>query len=250
MLNHQESGSGRPVVLLHAFPLNARMWDAVRDKLPAGHRVITPDLRGFGGSALGTDEPTLAASAADVLDLADALGLDRFVLGGLSMGGYVAMRLLAAAPERVEGLILADTKAAADSPAAQANRERIASAVENRDREVLHRDVLPTLIAPDASFAVRDRVRSLLDAAPPAAVAWAQRAMAARPDSLEVLRTVAAPALVLRGSQDGLSTAEDAAAMAAAIPGSRSVEIAGSGHLTAIERPVEFAAAVGDFLAY
>ncbi|HVX47470.1 MAG TPA: alpha/beta hydrolase [Mycobacteriales bacterium] len=247
MLNHQESGSGRPFVLLHAFPLHAGMWDSVRDRL--GQRLITPDLRGFGGSALGADEPSLAASAADVLELADRLGLDRFVLGGLSMGGYVAMRLLAVAPERVEALVLADTKATADTPAAQANRERIAAAVESGDRDVLRRDVLPTLIAADAASAVRDRVAALIDAAPAAAVAWAQRAMAGRPDSLPVLRSFRGPALVIRGSQDGLSTGEDAAAMAAAVPDARSVEIAGSGHLSAMERPAEFAAAVRDFLA-
>lgn len=248
MLNHQEVGTGTPVVLLHAFPLNGRMWDEVRDVIAAEHRVITVDLRGFGGSELGTAEPSLATSAADVLELLDELGLDRFVLGGLSMGGYVAMRLLATAADRVQALILADTKASADVPAARANRERIAAAVETGDRDVLRRDVLPTLIAPDSPPAVRDRVGALLDAAPPAAVAWAQRAMAVRPDSLEVLRSVSVPALVIRGSQDGLSSAVDAAAMVEALPDARYVEIAGSGHLTAMERPAEFAAAVRDFL--
>lgn len=247
MLNHRETGSGRPLVLLHAFPLDSRMWDDVLEPL-GGYRLITVDLPGFGGSPLDPAAPDLEASAQAVLQVLDSLGLERTVLCGSSMGGYVAMRLLAAAPERIEALILADTKASADPPAAAANRERIAAAVVGGDEGVLFRDVLPTLLAPDAPDAVRDRVAALISAAPAPAVAWAQRAMAARPDSFAVLRAVSAPALVVRGAQDGLSGAADAEAMLEALPDARSVTIEGAGHLPPMECPDEFAAAVRAFL--
>src|SRR4051794_15742165 len=102
------------------------MWLAQRESLSGAHRVITPDLRGFGGSPLGADEPSLDVAADDVAMLLDSLGLDRVVLGGLSMGGYVAMAFVRRHGDRVRALVLADTKAGADSPQVRANRERIA----------------------------------------------------------------------------------------------------------------------------
>src|SRR2546423_12564964 len=104
------SGTGVPLVLLPAFPLNSAMWLAQREALSDICRVITPDFRGFGGSPLGVDEPSLDAFADDVARLLDARELDRVVLGGLSMGGYVAMAFVRRHPDRLRGLVLADTK--------------------------------------------------------------------------------------------------------------------------------------------
>ncbi len=251
-LAYRAAGSGPPVVLLHAFPLSCAMWLAQREVLGATHRVITPDQRGFGGSELGDDPPSLDACADDVVALLDRLALDRVVLGGLSMGGYVAMALLRRHADRVSALVLADTKASADPPAAQANRERIATAVQQEGSTVLLDDVLPTLLGA-TSLAQRDgvvgRVRGLLQVAPPAAVAWAQRAMAARPDSLADLASYDGPALVVVGEEDTLSPPADAEAMAQALPRGRLVQIPQSGHLTAVETPEAFNRAVQQFLA-
>lgn len=248
----REVGSGRPLVLLHAFPLSSAMWLAQREHLSSLARVVTPDLRGFGGSPLGFDEPSLDRSADDVVALLDRLGLDRVVLGGLSMGGYVAMALLRSHPERVEALVLADTKATADPDAARANRLRIADAVVADGTGVLVEEVLPKLLGSTSVMSrphVVGRVKGLVQSAPPAAVAWAQRAMAARPDSLDVLRSADVPALVVVGDEDELSTAEDAQAMVDALPRGRLAVLPGSGHLTAVEVPDTFNLAVSRFLA-
>lgn len=252
-LAYRESGSGRPLVLLHAFPLSSTMWLEQRDGLSDACRVITPDQRGFGGSPLGDDPPSLDAAADDVAELLDRLDLDQVVLGGLSMGGYVAMALLRRHPDRVAALLLADTKASADADAARANRERIAALVESDDSStVLVDEVLPALLGATTTSTrplVSGRVRGLVQTAPPAAVAWAQRAMAARPDSFDTLRAFDRPALVIVGQEDVLSPPADAEAMAAALPRGRLVVIPDAGHLTAVETPETFNAQVAGFLA-
>lgn len=247
----QESGSGLPLVLLHAFPLSSQMWDEQRDALGSRCRVLTPDGRGFGGSPLGDDEPSLDACADDVAALLDRLGLDRVVLGGLSMGGYVAMAFLRRHPGRVQALLLADTKASADPGPARDNRLRIASAVEQDGTQVLVDEVLPALLGSTTTTSrprVADRVRELVQAAPPAGAAWAQRAMAARPDSINVLRAAALPALVVVGEQDALSPVADAQAMVDALPQGRLVVLPSAGHLSAVEVPTAFTQAVSGWL--
>lgn len=250
-LAYREAGSGEPVVLLHAFPLSSAMWLSQREGLSGHCRVITPDQRGFGGSDLGSDDPDLDRCVDDVVELLDRLGLDRVVLGGLSMGGYVAMAVLRRRADRVRALILADTKASADPAAARDNRERIAAAIQQDGSTVLVDEVLPTLLGVTTATeraAVAGRVRGLVQSAPPLAVAWAQRAMAVRPDSVDTLRAYAGPSLVIVGAEDLLSPPADAEAIASALPSSRLVRIPGAGHLTAVETPDAFNDAVLAFL--
>jgi pimeloyl-ACP methyl ester carboxylesterase len=255
-LSYREVGTGTPLVLLHAFPLSSAMWLEQRNALAARCRVITPDQRGFGGTPLGPDSgdpPSLERCADDVAELLDRLGLERVVLGGLSMGGYVAMAFLRRYADRVSGLLLADTKATADPEAARANRERIAAAVEaDEESTVLVDDVLPTLLGATTVASrplVAGRVRGLVQAAPAPAVAWAQRAMAARPDSFDVLRAYAGPALVVVGAEDALSPPADAEAMAEALPDARLAVVPEAGHLTAVETPEAFNAEVTGLLS-
>jgi pimeloyl-ACP methyl ester carboxylesterase len=252
-LHVRESGAGIPLVLLHAFPLSSTMWLDVRNDLAGGARVITPDLRGFGGSGLGDDEPSLDHMADDVAALLDRFGLDRVVLGGLSMGGYVSMAFLRRHPARVAALVLADTKAGADPEPARANRERIAAALDAEGTaRVLLDDVLPTLCGGTTVRArplVIGRVRALVEATPPAAAAWAQRAMAARPDSIETLQATDVPALVLVGDEDSLVDEPTARELTDALPQGRLVTLPGSGHLSAVETPEPFAAAVSSFVS-
>ena len=251
-LAYREAGTGQPLVLLHAFPLSSAMWLAQREGLGERCRVITPDQRGFGGSELGEDEPSLDVCADDLAALLDRLELEQVVLGGLSMGGYVAMAFLRRHANRVSALLLADTKATADPEPARANRERIAQAALEPDSTVLVDDVLPTLIGATTVSSrplVSGRVRALVQAAPGPAVAWAQRAMAARPDSLDTLRAFEGPSLVVVGEEDKLSPVEDAQAMADALPTGRLVKLPEAGHLTAVETPEAFTAAVAGFLA-
>jgi pimeloyl-ACP methyl ester carboxylesterase len=246
-------GDGPPLVLLHAFPLSSAMWEAQASGLAGVARVVTPDLRGFGGSPLDADDPSLDHAADDVAALLDRLGLGPVVLGGLSMGGYVAMAFLRRHPGRVCGLLLADTKANQDPPAARENRLRIAGRLEaDGTPAVLVEDVLPGLTGP-TTVAERPevvaRLRDMVESAAPAAAAWAQRAMAARPESLDVLRGVDVPALVLRGDEDGLAGPDDVAAMADALPQGRLETLPRAGHLTALEVPDQVVRAVRGLLA-
>src|SRR4051794_33851096 len=228
------------------------MWLAQREALSRRYRVVTPDLRGFGGSPLGDDEPSLDVAADDVAALLDNLGLDRVVLGGLSMGGYVAMAFLRRHPERLHALVLADTKAGADSTQVQANRERIATTVtEDPTSTVLVDEVLPTLLGQTTAAErpmVTGRVRALVQAAPAGAVAWAQRAMAARPDSFDTLRSLTVSALLVVGAEDTVSPPAEAEAMADAMTGARLEILPRAGHLSALEGPEEVNACLQEFL--
>ena len=239
-----------PLVLLHAFPLHASTYDRLRPLLAVD--VITPDLPGFGSAPMPRGTPRLAAYAEAVLAELDAAGLPRVILGGTSMGGYVAMELLRLSPERVAGLALLDTKASADPPAARANRERIAAAAESAGLAVVHADVEPALVGESTK---RDRadvvaeVHAMVAAANPMAVAWAQRAMAARPDSLADLAGFNGPALVLRGDEDALAAEADALAMSDALADVERVTVRGAGHLAAVENPAAVAAALAGLIA-
>lgn len=251
-LYHRDTGIGLPVVLLHAFPLSSAMWLAQRESLASGYRVITPDQRGFGGSALGSDPPDLDRVADDVAALLDAKEIDSAVIGGLSMGGYVAMAVLRRHPQRVRGLLLADTKASADSEPVREKRASIAATVEAGDLTPLVSEVLPTLVGPTTVSSrqlVLGRIRGMVQSAPGPAVAWAQRAMAARPDSFDTLRAVRVPALVIVGEEDELSPPAEAEQLAEAIPQAHLVRLPAAGHLSAVETPEPFNAAVAAFLA-
>jgi pimeloyl-ACP methyl ester carboxylesterase len=251
-LNVREAGAGLPVVLLHAFPLSSAMWLEQRNGLAEVCRVITPDLRGFGGSQLGDDEPSLDHMADDVARLLDTLSLDSAVLGGLSMGGYVAMAFARRHGSRLQGLLLADTKASADPPAARDNRHRIADALDAAGTpRVLIDDVLPGLTGETTKRErplIHGRVRALVEATPPLAAAWSQRAMAARPDSFDTLRAVSVPSMVVVGDEDALTPAADAEAMAEALTDVRLVVVPRSGHLTAVESPDEFTSAARELV--
>ncbi|MFD8702908.1 alpha/beta fold hydrolase [Kitasatospora sp. NPDC059648] len=250
----RESGTGTPLVLLHAFPLNASMWSAQLDALPGltgdEVRVLAPDQRGFGGTELGADEPSLDLVADDLALLLDAAGIDRAVVGGLSMGGYVALAFARRHPDRLSGLLLSNTRATADTAAARANRERIAVAVTARGsvQLLLDEHVAAGQLGPDSQHLV-ERVQAMVAAAPPAAVAWAQRAMAARPDSLDVLAGLRVPTAVVAGALDALVPLEEAERMARAAPGAELTVVPGVGHLSALESPGAFDTAVRRLLS-
>lgn len=245
-----ESGDGATLVLLHAFPLHAGLFAGVRDLLP-GWRVVTPDLRGFGASSLGADAPSLSLVADDVAAVLDRLGVAQAVVGGVSMGGYVTMELLRRHPHRVRGALLVDTKAEADTDEARAGRLAAAQAVLRDGPDVL----APMVDALLGETTRRSRpevvatVRAWLREADPAAVAWAQRAMAARPDSFATLRDASVPLAVVVGEEDTLSPPSAARAMAAERPGTAVHEVTGCGHLAVLEDPVAAAAALRAALA-
>ncbi|WP_016697402.1 alpha/beta fold hydrolase [Actinoalloteichus spitiensis] len=246
-----------PLVLLHAFPVDARMWDGVRSLLGSGRPVLAPDQRGLGSRPLARDDggvppPDLDVVADDVLAELDARGIRRAVVGGCSMGGYVAMALLRRAPERVAGLLLVGTRAGADDPEQRDNRLRVAERVEREGATGwLAGTTVEGLLGPTTRASRPELVGEVerwVREQSPAGVAWAQRAMAARRDSGALLASATVPVLVVAGREDGLIPAEEHRALAGTITGSALRLVPGTGHLAPVEDPAAVAAFVGPWL--
>lgn len=246
-LAYESRGEGPVLVLLHAFPFDRRMWSEELARLSAGRRVIALDLRGFGESPLW-GEPTVDEYADDVVALLDGLGIPMAAVLGLSMGGYVALSIVARHRARVSALILADTRAAADSDVARAAREATIRQLRNDGASQFLNGVPERLLSRHAGLDLRVRVRQLCSERADALVA-ATRALAHRPDRTQLLPTLDCPTLVVCGGEDSTSPASEMRAMALAIPDSEFVEIAGAGHLSNLEAPDRFDDAVARFLA-
>ena len=234
------------LVLLHAFPLDAGMYAPVADVFDGD--LLTPNLSGFGGTDVAVEEPSLDVYADHVARELDAAGLHRVVIGGTSMGGYTAMAFCRRHRNRVAGLALIDTKASADGEAAAAGRRAMAEVMrESGSTEPLLENVYPKLLGVTTlsqRVELSASVRASVSAAPPAAAAWAQLAMATRPDSLPTLAEINVPALVVVGAEDVLSPPSDAEEMADVLPDGELVVIADAGHLTPLEAPAEVVSAL------
>jgi 3-oxoadipate enol-lactonase len=248
-LAYRDEGDGQPVLLIHAFPLNAAMWDRQLQALSPRHRVIAPDLRGLGATARGSGATSLDQHADDLAALLDHLRIDRVTVAGLSMGGYISFALLRRHRARIARLILADSRAGADGDAAKQGREQNARLAEQQGPGAIADQMLPKLLAAAAPAALRDEVRRMIEANDRAGIAAALRAMAARPDSTPLLATIDVPTLVIVGAEDALTPPSEANALYEAIPGCRLVEIPGAGHLANLDAPEEFNAAMDEFLA-
>jgi 3-oxoadipate enol-lactonase len=248
-------GEGVPLLLLHAFPLSRRMWRPQLTGLADSCRLLAPDLPGFGSSpqwpAAACRMEDMAAAAVSRLDEA---GVAAAVVCGLSMGGYVALALYEIFRERVRGLVLADTRAAADDEAGRGRRFASARAVESGGPPALAAlasSLVPRLIAPRTRTARTELVAWLhreIAAAPPVAVAAAQRGMAERPDRTHLLPHIAVPTLVVVGEEDEITPPAESVALRDRIPGARLVTVAGAGHLSSLEQPEAWNAALREFL--
>lgn len=238
------------VVFVHAFPLDSRMWEAqARTAASLGWTVLTPDLPGFGGRPPG--ETDLAAWARDVLAECDRRGIARAVFAGLSMGGYVVFRVAALAAERVAGLVLADTRAAADAPEARDRRTALAARVRAEGVSFLADELLPSLLGETSRLARPDLVadvRRRILTADAEGVARALLAMRDRPDSTPLLPALRVPALVLVGEEDTLTPPDESRSLAASLPNARFQEIRGAGHLSNLENPEAFNAVLAELL--
>jgi len=249
----REAGAGeRVLLLLHGFPFHSAMWRPQLESPAPGWRYVAPDLRGFGDAAAAPERLGMDDAAGDALALLDHLEIGQAVVGGLSMGGYIAFALLRRAPGRVRGLVLADTRAEADTAEARRGREDRAAAVLEGGTADLMKTMLPTLLSSftmDRRPAVVEEVGSQLAAAAPAAVAAALRGMADRPDSTPLLRSIHVPTQVIAGADDRITPAGEARMMARAIPGARFDLIEDAGHLSNLEQPADFNAVLKGFLA-
>jgi 3-oxoadipate enol-lactonase len=254
MVSYRElgEGPGEPLVLLHAFPLNGRMFEPQMEALSGGRRVIAPDYPGFGRSPRTPAQPDVRYYAEGVRGLLDRLGLERVVLGGVSMGGYVAFGCMRLFPERVSGLILANTRPDADTEETRENRNNMARRVADEGVEVLIKLQMPRLLARDTlerNEEVVQKVRDMILESSPGGVVAALGAMRERPDSTPLLGEIEVPTLVIGGEEDEISSPEVMGAMAERIPGSHHVTLPRAKHLSNLEAPEGFNAALTEFLA-
>ncbi|WP_426751771.1 alpha/beta fold hydrolase [Myxococcus sp. Y35] len=248
-LHYRDEGKGPPVLLLHAFPLNGSAFDAQVKALSGRYRFIVPDIRGFGQSSLGEGPTEMSRIARDALALLDALNIDSAVVGGVSMGGYAAMALLREDAGRVSGLVLVDTQATADDAEGKARREANAKQALDAGLEPIVEAMLPKLVAAGPDSPPGREVATLIREASPAGVAAAQRGMALRPDSKDMLARYAGPALVVVGEHDAITPLAKAKEMADLITGARLEVIPGAGHLSNQEQPERFNAVLDSFLS-
>jgi len=256
-VRYLESGSGRTLLLLHAFPLSADQWLPQLHRVPPGWRFIAPDLRGFRGMGPAFEDPglsglTMEDYADDVLALLTHLDIENAGVAGLSMGGYVAFAMLRRAPERVSALVLSNTRAIADSPQSREARAASIALVEREGAAGIAREMSPKLLgestrrgAPDLEEAVRRLI--LVNA--PGAIITALGALRDRPDSTGLLSAIAVPALVIAGDEDAIVNIAESRNMQQAIPGSALIALPRTGHLGNLEAPGPWSTAVDTFLA-
>jgi 3-oxoadipate enol-lactonase len=252
-LAYSDDGPGPAVVLLHGFPLSRAMWEEQLSGIGSTYRIIAPDLRGHGDSPAPEGVYTMDEMADDVVELLDSLSIsERIVLGGLSMGGYVALSLAVRYPERFRGLMLFDTRAEADSPEAAQNREASARNVLAADSaKELVRAMIPKLFSPFTLEQRSERVevlRAVMEDNTPRGIAGALRGMAIRPDRRADLPGINVPTLVLVGEHDMITPPNEAKSLASAIPNSQLEVIPKSGHMAPYENPSAANAAIFRFL--
>ncbi len=244
-------GQGPAVLFIHGYPLDHSIWDYPLAHLEGWLR-IAPDLRGMGQSDAPDLGYSMATYAEDLLALLDTLGVERVVLCGLSMGGYVAFEMLRRAHERVRGMVLMDTRSEADTLEGRKARDAAAALAREGGASAIADSMLPKMLAPSAATenpALAERVRKMMEGTPVSGILGALGALRDRPDSTQDLPLLTrTPTLVVVGEQDQITPKDRAQAMATAIPGARLAVVPGAGHLTPMERPEATTALLADFL--
>ena len=247
---YEDRGTGPSIVFLHAFPLNRTMWAPQVAVLSRRFRTISIDLRGLGESDAPYWRYSLEQYARDVKEVLTSLDIKKALFVGLSMGGYLEFALYRLYPEMVLAIVLADTRAEADKPEQIQWRFNLAQRTAAMGPAAVIAEMLPKLLAParyDRDPALVAQVKAILSAAPVPGIIGALMAIAERPDSTGLLPTMSIPALVIVGAEDVLTTIADAERIAKGIAGAELVVIPDAGHLSNLEQPDRFTAAVEDF---
>ncbi|MFG3140017.1 alpha/beta fold hydrolase [Streptomyces sp. NPDC048211] len=247
------AGEKPPVVLVHGHPFNRTMWQPQTEALvTAGYRVVVPDLRGYGDSGIVPGRTLLADFAGDIAALLEHLGIARAVVGGVSMGGQIAMEFHRAHPDRVAALVLSDTSPVAETPDGKAFRNRLADRLLAEGMGGYADEVIDKMLAPYNVTGLPDvaaRVLRMMRNTSPEGAAAALRGRAERPDYRDSLAGADVPVLVLVGADDVYTPVPEARLLHGLIPGAELVVIEGAGHLPGVERPEAFNDAVVRFLA-
>jgi pimeloyl-ACP methyl ester carboxylesterase len=244
-------GVGLPLVLLHAFPLNRAMWKQQVSELSKKFQVITPDFRGFGDSQCTSQPYLMETLAEDIHALLRKLGISEFVLGGLSMGGYVAFAFYRHYPEMVRALILADTRAEADTDEGKKNRKALADQAIKEGPRAIAEQLTPKLLG-QTTLTKKPRlvkqVKEMISSTSITGIANASLGMAFREDANPLLATIGCPTLILVGEEDGLTPAALSENLHRQIKNSKLEILPQAGHLSNLENPSAFNQAVKEFL--
>ncbi len=245
MINYAERGlpQGKPLLFIHGFPFNHTMWEPQMKALPNEVRAVAFDLRGHGKSDVGDGQFTIDFLVDDLIALLDHLGIDRALLCGLSMGGYVALRTIERYPKRVRGLILCDTRAEADSNEGKAKRSSQIIAVKKDGVKPFAENFLKAVLAPstfESQPKIVEKIRHMIEATSQRAIGGTLLALAARTSSLETLSSIDVPTLIMVGEHDALTPPDASRTMHEKIKGSRLEIIPGAAHVSNLENPEVF----------
>jgi pimeloyl-ACP methyl ester carboxylesterase len=251
-LHYAEAGAGTPILLIHGHPFDCTSWSPQLDAALPGLRLIAPDLRNFGLTTSPTPPTLFADYARDLIALADALALPRFVALGLSMGGHVVLELAALAPSRLLGLVLCGTYAQLDSPEKKASRYALADRLDREGLAPYAAEVLPKMLSAQSlahNPALAAPLLAMMQRCPAAGASIALRLRAEHPDYLPVLSSLSTPTLILVGEHDAFTPVPDAQLMHAHARNSTLVVLPSAGHLTNLEQPAAFNDSLLTFLA-
>lgn len=240
-ISYQDTGKGEALVLIHAFPTDQNLWKLQQDGLQSHFRVITLDLWGFGQSSPANGEAiTMTDYADEIKQLLDQLHIKKAIIGGESMGGYIALAFYKKYPDKVKGLILSDTQSIPDSPEAKAKRESTAIDVLEHGPTNFINSFMPKALSPNASEQTKTFLKQILDKQKPNAIASALRGMALRNDTSDILANSRLPILIMTGSQDSLISPQQSENMHALAKNSKLIVIDNAGHLSSLEQPEEW----------
>jgi len=248
---YDDVGVGHAVVLIHGYPFNRSLWTEQAEALTSRFRVVTPDLRGFGESDSSEGPVTMNRMAQDVAKLMDYLGIEQAVIGGLSMGGYVALAFVKQFPSRVKALVLADTRAQADTEEGKQTRVQQAEKALSEGMAGIADAMLPKLLTPDTVSKrpeVVKRVRDMMLKTKPQGAASALLGMAERDDQSQFISTIRVPTMIVVGREDALTPLADSEQMQSKITPSRLVVIENAGHVSNLEQTEQFNFALVRFL--
>lgn len=255
-LSFAESGEGRPILLVHGYPLDHTMWSAQISELTRTYRVIAPDLRGFGASPLGEPDSTTGISMDDYADdlarmIEEAVIKEPVVYCGFSMGGYIGWSFIKKYRSKLAALVLCDTRAAADSDDARGKRLETAQQVYDHGSSWIAEQMIPKLFAETTRRErpeIVDRMAEVIRRTDPDSIAAALRGMAHRPDSTPMLSELDLPTLLIVGEEDAITTKDEMTGMAKAIRGAELVVATNAGHMAPVENPAAVTRALDSFL--
>jgi 3-oxoadipate enol-lactonase len=250
-VGYDDGGSGMPCLFVHGFPHNRSLWTPQLQGLTVNARCVAPDLRGFGETTVAPPF-SMDRYADDLAALLDVLHVDKAVVAGLSMGGYVAFAFWRRHPHRVRALALCNTKAGADSDEAREKRRGLMAIARERGSSAVADSMMTGMLGRttrEKRPEITNAVHRMISSAPVEGVVGALQAMMERPDSAPTMATINVPTLVVTGDEDTIIPIEESRAMHAAIKGSTLEIISGAGHLSNLERPAAFNHVFSEFLA-